>query len=118
MRIKISAKSLSKLFFAAAICLICIHGSYAQDQSSDPSAPNPPAASEEGKDIGGYHVTQSVEVGGRITNVTGSQPMYNTLVNYQTGPRVLEQSLTMQSLSRDDLMDTLTLNSFGLGGDP
>ena len=118
MRITTSAKSLSRLFFTTAVCLVCSTGGYAQDQSSDPSAPNPPAASVEGKDIGGYHVTQSIEVGGRITNVTGSQPMYNTLVDYQTGARILEQSLTMQSLTHQDIFDTLTASSFGWGGDP
>src|SRR5215472_241525 len=118
MRITTSAKSLSRFFFTAAVCLICTAGGYAQDQSSDPSAPNPPAASVEGKDIGTYHVIQSIEVGGRITNVTGSQPMYNTLVNYQTGARILEQSLTMQSLTHQDIFDTLTASSFGWGGDP
>src|SRR5215472_1905095 len=118
MRITTSAKSLSRFFFTAAVCLICAAGGYAQDQSSDPSAPNPPAASVEGKDIGTYHVIQSIEVGGRITNVTGSQPMYDTLVNYQTGARILEQSLTMQSLSHHDIFDTLTVSSFGWGGDP
>ncbi|HWI68232.1 MAG TPA: hypothetical protein VNS88_07610, partial [Nitrospiraceae bacterium] len=118
MRITSSAKSLSRLFFTTAVCFICTTGGYAQDQSSDPSAPNPPAASEEGKDIGGYHVTQSIEVGGRITNVTGSDAMYNTLVGYQTGARILEQSLTMQSLTHQDIFDSLTANSFGWGGDP
>ena len=73
---------------------------------------------EEGKDIGGFHVTQSVELGGRISDVSGSQAMYNTLVNDQSGPRILDQSLTMQSLTHQDLFDTLTLNSFGWGGDP
>ena len=63
-------------------------------------------------------MTQSIEIGGRITEVTGSQPMYDTLVNDQTGARILEQSLTMQSLSHQDIFDTLTLNSFGWGGDP
>ena len=72
----------------------------------------------EGKDIGGFHVTQSIELGGRISDVTGSQAMYDTLVNQQTGARILEQSLTMQSLTHQDIFDTLTLNSFGWGGDP
>ena len=78
---------------------------------------SPPAAAE-GKDIGGFHVTQSIELGGRISEVNGSQAMYDTLVNYQTGARILEQSLTMQSLDHHDVFDTLTVNSFGWGGDP
>ena len=44
--------------------------------------------------------------------------MYDTLANYQSGARILEESLTMQSLTHEDVFDTLTLNSFGWGGDP
>jgi hypothetical protein len=44
--------------------------------------------------------------------------MYNTLVGYQTGVRLLEQSLTMQSLTHQDIFDSLTASSFGWGGDP
>jgi hypothetical protein len=108
--------------------LLLAHPGFAQSSSSNPSgqAPQtsnpsaPPASSSdgEGKDIGGYHVTQSVELGGRINDLTGSQAMYDTLVNQQTGARILEQSLTMQSLTHQDIFDTLTLHSFGWGGDP
>jgi hypothetical protein len=80
------------------------------------SSQSPPAA--EGKDIGGFHVTQSIELGGRISEVNGSQAMYDTLVNYQTGARILAQDLTMQSLDHHDVFDTLTLSTFGWGGDP
>ena len=74
--------------------------------------------SEEGKKIGDFQVNQSIEIGGRISSVSGSEPMYDTLVDYQSGARILEQSLTMRSLTHEDLFDTLTLNSFGFGGDP
>ena len=63
-------------------------------------------------------MTQSVEFGGRISDVSGSQAMYDTLVNNQSGARLLEQSLTMRSLTHEDLFDSLTLDSFGWGGDP
>lgn len=66
----------------------------------------------------GYRIQQSVELGYRVTDLTGSAPMYDTLVNRQTGPRVLEQSLSMQSLNHDGLFDSLTASSFGWGGDP
>jgi hypothetical protein len=107
-------------------CLFLLSSSFAQSSgqtqppasSGSQTAPagSPPAS--EGKEMGGFQVTQSFELGGRISDVTGSQPMYDTLVNYQTGVRILEQSLTMRSLSHQDLFDTLTLNSFGWGGDP
>ena len=104
---------------AILICLLLSASAWAQNPST--TATPPPAASPtdgEGKDIGGFHVTQSMEFGGRISEVNGSQAMYDTLVNLQTGARLLEQSLTMQSLDHHDVFDTLTLNSFGWGGDP
>ena len=76
------------------VCLVLAGSAFSQ--SPAPAAPpSPSSSSEEGKDIGGFHVTQSIEVGGRISEITGSQPMYDTLVNLQSGARVLEQSLTM-----------------------
>ena len=99
-------------------CLFLLSGSFAQSAGQTPPSAAPPPASAEGKEIGGFQVTQSVEIGGRIAEVNGSQPMYDTLVNYQTGARILEQSLTMRSLTHEDIFDTLTFNSFGWGGDP
>ncbi len=101
-------------------CLFLMSSAFAQSsgQTPSPTSSGSPSSSGEGKEIGGFQVTQSIELGGRISEVTGSQPMYDTLVNYQTGARILEQSLTMQSLSHQDIFDTLTLNSFGWGGDP
>ena len=87
-------------------------------QATSSASTDPTPGSEEGKTVGDFRVTQSIELGGRISSVSGSQPMYNTLVNDQTGARILEQSLTMQSISHQGLFDTLTANSFGWGGDP
>ena len=109
------------LLASAALYVIFCGLGFAQNPPSTqtPQAPpTPPPATGEGKDIGGFHVTQSIELGGRINEVTGSEAMYDTLVNYQTGARILEQSLTMQSLTHQDVFDTLTLDSFGWGGDP
>ena len=45
--------------------------------------------------------------------------MYDTLVNLQSGPRILDQTLTMQSVDHQGLLfDDLYLSSFGWGGDP
>jgi hypothetical protein len=100
------------------VALLLASASIAQNPSAAPTPAPQPAAPEEGKDIGGFHVTQSIEFGGRISEVNGSQAMYDTLVNYQTGARILAQDLTMQSLDHHDVFDTLTLSSFGWGGDP
>jgi hypothetical protein len=72
-----------------------------------------------GRVFGRYQVRQSLEFGGRITENSGNQQMYDTLVNLQSGPRLLGQELSMRSMDRSGgLFDTLNLSSFGLGGDP
>ena len=76
-------------------------------------------ATPEAVERGGYVVHQSVEIGYRVSDLTGSEQMYNSLVNLRTGPRFLEQSLSMQSQTHDSLFfDNLFINSFGWGGDP
>ena len=55
----------------------------------------PSKEAPEGIESGGYRVQQSIEFGYRITDIFGSVPMYDTLVNLQQGPRILEQSLSM-----------------------
>src|SRR5690348_18235951 len=79
-----------------------------------------PSQTPEGKVIGGYITHQSVDLGGHIVDQSGSDPMYNTLINIHTGPRILNQSLTMRA--KDPLhatfFDTLSTSSFGYGGDP
>jgi hypothetical protein len=116
-------RSLGAYGFGVTLFVACVFlMSSALAQSSGQTPPSTPASSppaaDEGKEIGGFQVTQSIEIGGRISEVTGSQPMYDTLVNDQGGARILEQSLTMKSLTHEDIFDTLTLNSFGWGGDP
>jgi hypothetical protein len=93
----------------------------AQTPAASP-APAPgaaPAVEADGVTSGGYQIHSSVEFGYRSTDVTGSGDMYDTLVNLQTGPRILDQTLTMQSVDHEGLLfDDLYLNSFGWGGDP
>ncbi|HEY2913787.1 MAG TPA: hypothetical protein VGK21_10545, partial [Candidatus Angelobacter sp.] len=72
-----------------------------------------------GTESGGYLIHQSIEIGYRGSDVTGSQAMYNTLVDLPSGPRLLEQTLSMQSPAHAGfLFDNLFVNSFGWGGDP
>ena len=78
-----------------------------------------PARRARRRDGGGYQIHSSVELGYRSNNVTGSEDMYDTLVNLRTGPRILDQTLTMQSVDHQGLLfDNLYLNSLGWGGDP
>ncbi len=79
-----------------------------------------PAAEPAEKIVGNYLVHQSLEVGGRITTMTGSNAMWDTLVNQGSGGRVLSQSLEMHSVntSKTPFFDSLTGYSTGYGGDP
>ena len=73
----------------------------------------------EGWEHGEYVIHQSMEVGYRISDLSGSEEMYNSLVNLRSGPRFFEQSLSMQSQTHNSLLfDNLFINSFGWGGDP
>ena len=79
------------------------------------------AASSKSEEVtyGGYLVHQSVEAGYRYSDLTGSEAMFNTLVNTHQGPRIFEQSLSMQSENHQGtLFDDLFVNSVGWGGEP
>ena len=92
---------------------------FAQTPTASPTPAAAPPAEPDGITSGGYQIHSSVELGYRSNDVSGSGDMYDTLVNLQTGPRILDQTLTMQSVDHQGLLfDDLYLNSFGWGGDP
>jgi hypothetical protein len=68
----------------------------------------------------GFVVHQTVDLGGHILGLSGSGAMYDTLVNIQSGPRVLGQTITLRAApgTRHALLDSLTGYSNGFGGDP
>ena len=68
----------------------------------------------------GYAIHQSVDLGGRIAGISGSNEMYDTLVNLQSGPRVLGETFEMHALpgNQHTLIDSLTAIGSGFGGDP
>src|SRR6202167_2926182 len=111
------AIALAVLLFAAIVWLP--ETLFAQTSTASPTPAPAPPAEPDGVSGGGYLIHQSIEVGYRSTDVTGSGDMYDTLVNLQTGPRILDQTLTMQSVDHQGLLfDNLYLNSVGWGGDP
>src|SRR6185437_7477307 len=91
----------------------------AQTAQQTPGTANPqPQEEEPAVNYGGYQVQQSIEFGGRISDVTGSNSMFNTFLNQHSGPRLFEQTLSMQSLNHTGvLFDSLNLSSFGWGDD-
>lgn len=68
----------------------------------------------------GYAIHQSFDLGGHIAEYSGNSAMYDTFVNLQTGPRILNQTLQMHAIGKTTfpLFDTLTTSSTGYGGDP
>ena len=75
--------------------------------------------SVEGIDSGNYNVRQTIEFGYRNTDVSGNPANYGTFVNLNSGVRLFEQSLDVRSLNHTGLLfDTLSMHSFGYGGDP
>jgi hypothetical protein len=98
----------------AAMLLVVLTGASAPGQEA------PPPQEPEGKVIGEYVTHHSIELGGHIVDQSGSGPMYNTLVNIHSGPRILSQSLSMRAKdpSHATFFDNLSTSSFGYGGDP
>jgi hypothetical protein len=119
LRRSLRAKSSDFTLVRAALALVLVVSSTGVLFAQSSGASQTPPAEPDGVTGGGYLVHSSVELGYRSNSVTGSGDMYDTLVNLQTGPRFLDQTLSMQSLDHQGLLfDDLYLNSFGWGGDP
>jgi len=89
--------------------------------AQNPTPANPMPAPETQMSVpSGYSIHQSVDLGGRIANATGSQAMYSNLVNLQSGPRVQNETFRMRALpgQKNTLVDSLTAVGGGFGGDP
>ena len=125
----------ARLISAMALCLAAGTTANAQaaSQAASTTTPQPgnkavaPAAPDNdtppapGDNIRfGYMIHQSLELGGHIADYSGSGAVYDTMVNLQSGPRILNQSLDMHAVhpSHAMLFDTLTTSSFGYAGDP
>jgi len=87
----------------------------------NPTTANPTPAPESAITApSGYAMHQTVDLGGRISGITGSAAMYSTLVNMQSGPRVLGETFDMRALAgnKNPLVDELSAFGSGFGGDP
>jgi hypothetical protein len=102
---------------AGGVAISLITAGIAAGQNPTPAAPAPEPQMTTPT---GYSIHQSVDLGGRITNHTGSLPMYDNLVNLQSGPRVQNESFVMRALpgKKGTLVDTLSAVGSGFGGDP
>ncbi len=110
-------RTVSGLAIRILVLLIAMSSALLWAQSA--SGNQNPSGEPEGITSGGYLIHSSVELGYRTNDINGSGDMYDTLVNLQTGPRFLDETLSMQSVDHQGMLfDDLSLNSFGWGGDP
>jgi hypothetical protein len=68
----------------------------------------------------GYTLHQAIDLGGRVANIQGSPAMYDTLVNMQSGPRVLGETFELRALpgTKNTWVDNVSAFGSGFGGDP
>ena len=87
--------------------------------AQNPVAPNT-APDTQMSTPSGYTIHQSVDLGGHMANLSGSGAMYDTLVNLQSGPRVLGETFEMRALpgNKHTLVDSIMAIGSGFGGDP
>lgn len=85
--------------------------------ASSPAQDSPPPQE---RIEGGYAIHQSIDLGVRVADTSGSSAMYDTLVNLQSGPRILGQTLNLHAVANTyhPLFDDLMESSSGYGGDP
>ena len=105
---------------AVITALVAHTSAIAQDTApkSTQDVPSPPSPGDNVRY--GYVIHQSIDLGGHIAAYSGSDPMYATLVNFHSGPRILDQSIEMIAVdpAKTLIFDHLSSNSFGYGGDP
>ncbi|MFZ0632551.1 MAG: hypothetical protein WA399_05715 [Acidobacteriaceae bacterium] len=83
-------------------------------------APGAPAPDTQPVAPTGYSLHEAIDLGGHITNVNGSGAMYDTMVNEDSGPRVLGERFELRALpgTKNTLVDSLSAFGSGFGGDP
>lgn len=100
---------------AALLLILMMAGNaIAQETAATPASSDPISAPF------GYSLHQSIDLGGRVANTTGSHAMYSTLVNLRSGPRVLGETFELRALpgKKGGLVDNISAFGSGFGGDP
>ncbi len=96
--------------FLAVACIVA-----AQGQSTPAPAPESTMSIPSG-----YTAHHSIDMGGRMSDISGSGEMYDTLVNLHAGPRVQAETFGLHALpgNKHTLVDDLSAFGTGFGGDP
>ena len=89
-------------------------------QSQAPGTQTPAAEAAPPVAPAGYSVHESVDLGGHMVGLSGSGAMYDTMVNMQSGPRILGETFELRALAgnKHPLLDDLSAFTNGFGGDP
>jgi len=117
---QMSSTSMLKLFAGGlGVAILLLTTGLAIGQNPAPGNPIPEPAVSMSIPTG-YSAHESVDLGGHMTNVNGSQAMYSTLVNMGSGPRVLGESFELHALpgTKNPVVDSLKAYGSGFGGDP
>ncbi len=93
-----------------AVLMLTTGAAIAQDATT---APQPVAPN-------GYSLHESIDLGGHMAGIYGSGAMYDTMVDLESGPRVLGETFELHALpgTKHTLVDSLSAFSNGFGGDP
>ncbi|NDQ58375.1 MAG: hypothetical protein GZ088_15000 [Acidipila sp.] len=76
-------------------------------------------AEAQGVDSGNYNIKQSAEIGYRFTDFSGDRQAYDSMINLQQGPRLLNFTVEMRSLNHQGMLfDRFYITNYGYGGDP
>jgi hypothetical protein len=110
---------IQRVAWSTGVSILLMTASIGAAQNPNPDVPLPKPETPMSTPPG-YAIHQSVDLGGRITNATGSKAMYSNLVNLQSGPRMQNETFEMRALpgQKNTLVDTLTAVGSGFGGDP
>jgi hypothetical protein len=102
---------------AMTVVMLLATAGIALAQDATPAAPAPESKFSTPD---GYTSHHTIDMGGRMTNLSGSNAMYDTLVNLQSGPRVEGETFEMRALpgNKHSLFDHLSAFGTGFGGDP
>ena len=68
----------------------------------------------------GYTLHESIDLGGHVADIYGSDAMYATLVDEQSGPRILGETFELRALpqTKNTLVDYVKAFATGFGGEP
>src|SRR6516162_2181688 len=109
--------AIRRLAVCAGVAVLASAGAVAQNAAPLPQTGSGPEFSIPA----GYAAHHTIDMGGRINNTSGSNAMYDTMVNMQSGPRIMGESLELRAIpdgEKGHLVDSLKAFGSGLGGDP